>query len=101
MTITHHTCKPYNVSDTFFGHIDWQHELKVIDKEVQEMKALPNGTTFRVQQRKRIFLIGDGAIHEFYDRETMQKYGHKDEDIKTLKPFSYFMNFTTGRWIGE
>jgi len=68
------------VSDTFFGHIDWQHELKVIDKEVQEMKALPNGTTFRVQQRKRIFLIGDGAIHEFYDRETMQKYGHKDED---------------------
>ena len=100
ITVVKHTCKPFNISDTFFGKIDWQNEVKIIQSEVDSMN-LPNGTVYRINNRKRIFLIGDGAIHEFYDGETMNKYGYKWEDVKNLKPFSYFMNYTTGRLIGD
>ncbi len=46
-TISTHSCRNYNLSETFFGVIDWQKESAFIRKEVDEMAALPNGTMFR------------------------------------------------------
>lgn len=93
------SCRAFNLSNTFFGKIDWDVESFRVQQELFSVRQMPNNTVFKFVHKPHVFLYtsDNNMIRPFGSGETFLNMGYEWKNVRNIKTqYSFFMNFTVG-----
>jgi hypothetical protein len=90
-------CRNFNITDTFYGKLNWLKEILAAKEEYLSL-IFPNNTVIKNRHRPHVFLVvSNTTIRPFENGEQFVAAGFEWNQIKTLKTlYSFFLNYDIG-----
>ena len=88
------TCLYYDVRRSYFTKVNWTEKFSIAHAEVQEKMSLVNltdGALVKFPHSGSVYLLRNGSIHLFPNKETFLKMGHDFDNVKMLRHQLYLL----------